>query len=66
MGAKKEKIKYNDAEEIPVTAMINPTWKKLSENTNIQYEGCLSVPEIRGKVERYQEIELTYYNKKGE
>lgn len=66
VGAKKENIKYSDAEEIPVTAMINPTWKKLSEDTNIQYEGCMSVPTIRGKVERYKNIELTYYNEKGE
>ena len=29
VGAKKENIKYNDAEEIPITAMINPTWKNL-------------------------------------
>ena len=66
VGAKKEKIKYNDVEEIPITAMINPTWKKLSESTEVQYEGCLSVPQIRGKVERYKEIELTYYNENGE
>ena len=66
VGAKKENIKYNDAEEIPVTAMINPTWKKLSEDTDIQYEGCMSVPSIRGKVERYKNIELTYYNENGE
>ena len=66
VGAKKENIKYNDAEEIPVTAMINPTWKKLSEDTDIQYEGCMSVPSIRGKVERYKNIEVTYYNENGE
>ncbi len=30
VGAKKENIKYNDAEEIPIKAMINPTWKKLT------------------------------------
>lgn len=66
VGAKKEKIQYNDAEEIPITAMINPTWRKLSEDTDTQYEGCSSVPEIRGKVERYKEIELTYYNENGE
>ena len=66
VGAKKEKIKYNDAEEIPVTAMINPTWKNVSEDTDIQYEGCLSVPQLRGKVERYKEIEVTYYNENGE
>lgn len=66
VGAKKENIKYNDAEEIPVTAMINPTWRELSKETDIQYEGCMSVPSIRGRVERYKNIELTYYNKKGE
>jgi peptide deformylase len=66
VGAKKENIKYNDAEEIPITAMINPTWKNLSEETDIQYEGCMSVPIIRGKVERYKNIELTYYNENGE
>ena len=50
VGAKKEDIKYNDAEEIPITAMINPTWKNLSKDTDVQYEGCMSVPSIRGKV----------------
>lgn len=66
VGAKKENIKYNDAEEIPITAMINPTWENLSEETDIQYEGCMSVPTIRGKVERYKNIKLTYYNESGE
>ena len=66
VGAKKENIKYNDAEEIPITAMINPEWKKLSEETDTQYEGCMSVPSIRGKVERYKNIELRYYTTNGE
>lgn len=62
----KEKCTYKDCEEVPTTVMINPTWKKLSNETEIQYEGCLSVPTIRGKVERYTNIEVTYYNEKGE
>jgi len=66
VGAKKENIKYDDAEDIPITAMINPTWKELSEDTDVQYEGCMSVPTIRGKVERYKNIELTYYDENGE
>jgi len=65
VGAKKENIKYNDAQDIPVTAMINPTWKKLSDDVDTQYEGCMSVPQIRGKVQRYKEIELTYFDEKG-
>ena len=66
VGAKKENIRYDDAEEIPLTVMINPIWKKISEDTDIQYEGCMSVPIIRGKVERYKNIEVTYYNESGE
>ena len=46
--------------------MINPTWKKLSEKIESEFEGCLSVPSIRGKVKRYTNIEVTYYNEKGQ
>ena len=66
VGAKKENIKYNDAEEIPIIPMINPTWKKLSDDTDIQFEGCMSIPTIRGKVRRYKDIEITYFNENGE
>lgn len=65
VGAKKEDIKYNNAEDIPQTAMINPKWQKLSDETDIQFEGCLSVPSISGKVERYKNIKLEYYNENG-
>lgn len=62
----KEKCTYKDCEEVPTTVMINPVWRKLSEEKTIEYEGCLSVPSIRGKVERYTHIEVTYYNEQGE
>lgn len=62
----KEKCTYNDAEDVPTTVMINPSWKPLSDKTDIQFEGCLSVPNLRGKVERFKEIEVSYYNEKGE
>lgn len=62
----KEKCTYKNCEDVPTTVMLNPTWRKLSEETDIEYEGCLSVPSIRGKVERYTHIEVTYYNKQGE
>lgn len=44
--------------------MINPTWRELSKERESEFEGCLSVPYIRGKVERYTNIEVTYYNEK--
>jgi len=62
----KENCSYLDCEDVPMTVMLNPSWKKSSDKTNIEYEGCLSVPSVRGKVERYKDIEVTYYNEKGE
>lgn len=62
----KDKCTYRDAEDVPMTVMINPVWRKLTEEYDIQYEGCLSVPNIRGKVKRYKEIEVTYYTEEGE
>lgn len=66
VGAKKENVRYNDAEDIPVTVMINPKWNKLSDETDIQFEACLSVPSISGRVERYKNIKLEYFNEQGE
>ena len=66
VGAKKENVRYNDAEDIPLTAMINPKWEKISDETDIQFEAFLSVPSISGKVERYKNIKLEYYNEQGE
>lgn len=62
----KENCRYQDCEEVPMTVMINPTWKKKSEKTYTEFEGCLSVPSIRGKVERYYAIEVSYYSETGE
>ena len=55
-----EKCYYQDVEEIKDLVLINPVWKNVSNEKYSEYEGCLSVPEIRGKVERYYEIELEY------
>lgn len=66
VGSEGKENRYNDQEEIPITTMINPSWKNLSDDTDIQFEGCLSVPVLRGRVKRYTKIELTYYTEKGE
>lgn len=66
VGARKETIAYNEAEDIPLMAMINPVWHSIGQEVDSQYEGCMSVPSIRGKIERYKKIELTYYNERGE
>lgn len=56
----KEKCKYKDAENVSNLVLINPKWKKVSDKKYTEYEGCLSVPEVRGMVERYYSIEVEY------
>ncbi len=48
---------------IPLTVMINPEITPLTEETFDNYEGCLSVPNIRGLVARCVEIKLRYLDR---
>ena len=66
ISIEKEKCSYKDCEDVPTTVMINPSWRKLSEEKESEFEGCLSVTTRRGKVERYKQIEVTYFNENGE
>ncbi|MCH2188766.1 peptide deformylase [Candidatus Gracilibacteria bacterium] len=49
----------------PYVAMINPTITQHSHETEIDDEGCLSVPGAAGMVERWKDIDLEYLNEKG-
>lgn len=48
--------RYPDAAEVPFTVLINPVVTPLSDATEDGWEGCLSVPGMRGLVPRYAEI----------
>ena len=58
-----ENFRYKHLNTIPLKILINPKViiKKDSATFN-SYEGCLSVPNLRGKVKRYNTINVTYYN----
>lgn len=45
--------------------LINPTWERTSKKTNIDTEGCLSVPNQFGKVKRYTHIDVNAWDRKG-
>jgi peptide deformylase len=45
--------RYPDAEEVPDTVLINPELTALSDEFEEAWEGCLSVPGMRGWVPRY-------------
>lgn len=61
----KENCNYENAEDVPETVMINPIWESLNDETDLKFEGCLSVPEIRGKVRRYKNIKVSYFDENG-
>ena len=56
--------RYKHLNTIPLKVLINPkiVIKKDTATFN-SYEGCLSVPNLRGKVKRYNTINVTYYTK---
>lgn len=64
IGIKKE-FKFKGAQNLPVTIMINPVITvKNNDDTYEEYEGCFSAKDIRGKVKRYNKIDVEFYNEK--
>jgi len=57
--------RYPQAEAIPFTVLINPEIKILSPELVEGWEGCLSVPGLRGLVPRYNQIEYSGYDPEG-
>jgi peptide deformylase len=49
--------RYPDAESVPFTVLINPALTPLSDETEDGWEGCLSVPGMRGLVPRYARLD---------
>ncbi len=48
--------RYPDAPAVPRTILLNPQITPLSDATEEGWEGCLSVPGMRGAVDRYTQI----------
>lgn len=63
--ASQPNARYPYAPKMEPTAMINPTIISHSEEMVKDWEGCLSVPGIRGLVPRYREIEVEYLCRDG-
>jgi peptide deformylase len=57
--------RYPDAETVPMTILINPEITPLSEEQVHGWEGCLSIPGMRGLVPRYQHIRYRGYDRNG-
>jgi peptide deformylase len=57
--------RYPDAEEVPYTVLINPVLTPLSDEMEEGWEGCLSVPGMRGLVPRYKKLRYQGFDQYG-
>jgi peptide deformylase len=58
--------RYPQAEEVPYTVLINPVIEPLSDEMEEAWEGCLSVPGMRGVVPRYKRLRYRGFGASGE
>lgn len=61
----KDNVRYPEAEPVPETVLINPVMKPLSDLTEDGWEGCLSVPGMRGVVPRWSELHYEGFDQSG-
>ena len=57
--------RYPDAEPVPFTVLVNPKLVMLSRDVEEDWEGCLSVPGMRGVVPRYTKLRYTGFDEEG-
>jgi peptide deformylase len=57
--------RYKNKGSVPMQCIINPAIQPLTEQQEEGWEGCLSVPGIRGLVPRHTEIQYTYVDVNG-
>jgi len=58
--------RYPDAEPVPFTVLVNPVLTPLSEEIEEGWEGCLSLPGLRGKVPRHVRLRYTGFDQHGQ
>ena len=58
-------VRYPDAEPVPFTVLINPVMTPLSDALENGWEGCLSVPGMRGRVPRHTDLRYQGHDAEG-
>src|ERR1700687_293297 len=51
--------RYPDMPSVPLTVLINPVVTILDDTKVEEWEGCLSIPDLRGQVPRFQRLRVT-------
>jgi peptide deformylase len=62
----RENPRYPYKPPIPLRVLVNPVVRPLGARTFPSYEGCLSVPNLRGLLQRYADVEVSYLDRDGE
>jgi peptide deformylase len=57
--------RYPDAEDVPLTVLVNPRITPVGKEQEEGWEGCLSVPDLRGKVPRFTRVKVEAYGRDG-
>ncbi|MGH7390897.1 MAG: peptide deformylase [Candidatus Rokuibacteriota bacterium] len=58
--------RYPDAPQVPLMVVVNPVVTPLTDETEDGWEGCLSVPDMRGVVPRVTAVRLECLDRHGE
>jgi peptide deformylase len=61
----KDNPRYPYKPNVPLTILVNPILEALTEETFVNYEGCLSVPNLRGEVKRTAHIRVRAWDREG-
>jgi peptide deformylase len=61
----KKNPRYPYKPDIPLTVLVNPVLEPLTDETFDNYEGCLSVPNLRGVVARFTQVRLRAWDREG-
>ena len=65
-GSHDRNPRYPDRPVVPPTVLVNPVITPLSDATEDDWEGCLSVPDMRGVVPRWSRIRYTGFDQYGD
>jgi peptide deformylase len=57
--------RYPDAEEVPLTILVNPTITPVTDAQEEDWEGCLSLPGLRGRVPRWTRVRVAAWGRDG-
>jgi len=61
----KSNTRYPDAPQVPETVLINPVLTPITDDKEEGFEGCLSVPGLRGVVPRYKRLHYEGFDQYG-